>query len=732
MDALIALLLVDASLQYWPAVQPDEFEFEVPGTMWVVAKEEIPAGAEIRIDYEDGRKNYWHGPPPPETSWRSVRISPPRRTESVPPAHNMLGAILTAIAGKRTLSDDMLYALRCIHPDKPVPLPWEGEDGGDARIWKLCRLLMYKGMPRRGWGLLATHVPGRSGQECYHRWDGALGRPALGNRIWEEGRLCTRGPPWNVQSNRQFDSFQALLSRVRSAARWKRGRTARALLISSSSMGISSSSMGSAIIEEAEREVEEEQLQLGEGRWLLLNPPPAWALQPGRPQNSEHPPLQLSCWWEQPPPIPMDEESLYVVKVEALTMEDFSVHVVLPSGHISNGRPWLAIFPAPRLKWMVNYGKIEEDESSDWRQGMDAQVREISQVRSTWRFHVRSTWPDGEYLVALMMDVGWPHSEQHCAAASERLKLTAGRLISASTTVSFVSVISPIASAVETRCRSHRRVLDIPSEGLRELFVGPSFSGCVRVTTGPTSTSLHTEHIISRAYSLVDQLSYLDWGLTSSHEVQADEPRRRSAVAHRDDLGKRRAIQITGMGGGTIGSEAYFELTIGAVAKVCGLLQRLRTCVLGSLGANQPWSPMFELNHISSFLDVGSGYGKVVLQVCAMARPRVAHGMECVRSRHTIAEAALSELRLNVKTADAPHVSHIRRSVMRTAAPPLDPVAFMHCDATARECLAYSHIFMSDSSFSSLTLCKLALVSTRLPHMEENSLLLLTGACHAA
>ena len=112
--------------------------------------------------------------------------------------------------------------------------------------------------------------------------------------------------------------------------------------------------------------------------------------------------------------------------------------------------------------------------------------------------------------------------------------------------------------------------------------------------------------------------------------------------------------------------------------------------------------------------------------------PRVAHGMECVRSRHTIAEAALSELRLNVKTADAPHVSHIRRSVMRTAAPPLDPVAFMHCDATARECLAYSHIFMSDSSFSSLTLCKLALVSTRLPHMEENSLLLLTGACHAA
>ena len=53
------------------------------------------------------------------------------------------------------------------------PTPWQGACGGDARMRCLVPQLakeMAKGGP--SWGIVATHLPGRSGRECRDRWLG--------------------------------------------------------------------------------------------------------------------------------------------------------------------------------------------------------------------------------------------------------------------------------------------------------------------------------------------------------------------------------------------------------------------------------------------------------------------------------------------------------------------------------------------------------------------------------
>mmetsp|Transcript_39081 Transcript_39081/g.97462 ORF Transcript_39081/g.97462 Transcript_39081/m.97462 type:complete len:493 (-) Transcript_39081:356-1834(-) len=63
-------------LQHWPCkTGPDQ--------MWIVAKEDIAAGRELRYDYEQGGSIYWQGQPPRESNWRSgtVRTPPPSGIE---------------------------------------------------------------------------------------------------------------------------------------------------------------------------------------------------------------------------------------------------------------------------------------------------------------------------------------------------------------------------------------------------------------------------------------------------------------------------------------------------------------------------------------------------------------------------------------------------------------------------------------------------------------------------
>ena len=96
-----------------------------------------------------------------------------------------------------------------------------------------------------------------------------------------------------------------------------------------------------------------------------------------------------------------------------------------------------------------------------------------------------------------------------------------------------------------------------------------------------------------------------------------------------------------GLGGGTLGSEGYGEATIGSVHKVGTALRHLRQLVLSDL-YDGAWGILWDLGPWSSVLDIGSGYGKVVMHLKLLARARRSVGMECVLSRHNIAKASLA------------------------------------------------------------------------------------------
>jgi hypothetical protein len=69
-------------------------------------------------------------------------------------------------------------------------------------------------------------------------------------------------------------------------------------------------------------------------------------------------------------------------------------------------------------------------------------------------------------------------------------------------------------------------------------------------------------------------------------------------------------LMMLGLGGGALGSEGYGEATMGSVHRIGMALQHLRQLVLRDLFPDG-WGLLWDLGPWSSFLDVGSGYGKV-------------------------------------------------------------------------------------------------------------------------
>ena len=160
--------------------------------MVLVASEPIALGAEIRINYESGNERgtntYWGTPNNPDQphesdAWRAARRHPPPPVADAEPLVDGLAQLQRA-AEARGGADAAVVGLRVMQElpreDGGAPsLPWEGARGGDARLRvlvpKLARHDLLPGLkdPARlsaQWGVVATHVPGRSGRECRERW----------------------------------------------------------------------------------------------------------------------------------------------------------------------------------------------------------------------------------------------------------------------------------------------------------------------------------------------------------------------------------------------------------------------------------------------------------------------------------------------------------------------------------------------------------------------------------
>ena len=78
-------------------------------TLWLVAKEPIAAGSELRFDYEEGCSNYWHGQPPRESDWREQKRVIPS-TSRPPPSgiRPTIGYLPALLEGRSPLWPELL------------------------------------------------------------------------------------------------------------------------------------------------------------------------------------------------------------------------------------------------------------------------------------------------------------------------------------------------------------------------------------------------------------------------------------------------------------------------------------------------------------------------------------------------------------------------------------------------------------------------------------------------
>ena len=257
---------------------------------------------------------------------------------------------------------------------------------------------------------------------------------------------------------------------------------------------------------------------------------------------------------------------------------------------------------------------------------------------------------------------------------------------------------------------------------------------------------------LQRVYRLVDKKSYLDWGLTSDWLTTEKRKRRApnlwmaAASTARKQLfakendptsrdmpvttrvkkkkkedGDSEKAAVCYYNNRDESSEGYGEMTEGSIQRLLRALQTPSTddgTQMSAIAARRI------LGKDASFLDLGSGYGKVVLHAALAVHIREAHGIEYVESRHKKATAVLEELRRGKLTS-----SVVRRSgdggggsVVRdgSAAPSnsngeadtnrltdrLGKVKLIHGDATkmGRSFGQYSHVYIYDKVFSARTL----------------------------
>ena len=98
--------------------------------------------------------------------------------------------------------------------------------------------------------------------------------------------------------------------------------------------------------------------------------------------------------------------------------------------------------------------------------------------------------------------------------------------------------------------------------------------------------------------------------------------------------------------GNAAGSQGYGETTLMSTHKLIRLLGVLRSRVLATFDALRGGEihPAYDLGRDSAFIDVGSGYGKVVFHAALVARCSRSVGVECVHSRHRIAAQTAASL----------------------------------------------------------------------------------------
>jgi len=251
----------------------------------------------------------------------------------------------------------------------------------------------------------------------------------------------------------------------------------------------------------------------------------------------------------------------------------------------------------------------------------------------------------------------------------------------------------------------------------------------------------------------VDKKTFLNWGLTSDWLVEGPRKRRASGVAattctlspptpQKPERGGSTAERLAGSPESdededpNASSEGYGEMTEGSIERLLVFLRTLgshpeverlaaRKTALSpkkkkngaenksrldakngtknvrrGVSARNSLLSDIDLTSSSSFIDVGSGYGKVVLHARLSARVAEAAGIEYVAARADMAGDALRELRSGKHAFVTPEALALLRDAHATR--------LTKGDATKLGAFQFSHVYMYDKVFSDPTTALLA------------------------
>ena len=529
-----------------------------------------------------------------------------------------------------------------------------------------------------------------------------------------------------------------------------------------------------------------------------LHPPPPWAVGMEREGRA----VRADGILDVGGALASDHDaSLFRLALTVHSAQSATLRWWFPPANPGSSNAWVGLFRADTVQWGENGSPCGMVGS-----GTDKRLYKMitrNEVSGSLSFgSLAKGLNDDLYVFTLQADYG-----RICRATSERFRVSGGRIVDVlegGLSSDWPPVGGRKARQAGAAIKGIRRSADKESEVLDERCYFPLTAVDVVL---PEKYQDGT-HLLKRVYHVVDKLSYLDWGLTSDYDVggaraddqMEDEPgaanaggdggdgRRHSnrmvdkpsaaappsmimnntqyssTLASFAQYAARRSIddrKSKGMSSGTAGSEGYGEATTGSAHRIGLLLSHLRSLVLEELHDTH-WGLMWDLGPHSTFLDIGSGYGKVVLHLKLVFRMRTAVGMECVASRDAIAKQALFALEAEAGAAEpaagaaepahgaAPSSAPVLPEPVGagadgecegsssgestvSAAPaaaeeppfgppppmtrlgPFDGVQFELADATTYDKLTYTHIYIFDWVFSQNTLRDLAQVLQRSP-----------------
>jgi len=203
----------------------------------------------------------------------------------------------------------------------------------------------------------------------------------------------------------------------------------------------------------------------------------------------------------------------------------------------------------------------------------------------------------------------------------------------------------------------------------------------------------------------------LDWGLTSDWCVTG--PRNRIPVQHTkasyasanipksvSSLKSASTIETDNSA-----SEGYGEMTEGSIERLfCFLAHIDQKDSSDSFTVSTPQknTATQSESQMNTFIDIGSGYGKVVFHAKLGGKYSHSVGIEYVKSRASLAGSIRDELLLERNNLLGPSARELLRSCV-----------LVHADATKWKCFNYSHIYMYDRVFNERTLSVLAKILNR-------------------